>query len=93
MIAEKINQHPVYVSTAVNRCMGRHVNTYINEYRIKEAIRILSGEQTDITMEDLASKSGFNDYKTFHRVFRKMTNLSPTDFRKNLRKADSAASE
>jgi AraC-like DNA-binding protein len=92
-LAGKINQHPVYVSNAVNYCTGKNVKTYINEYRVKESIRILSDGQQDITISELAFQSGFSDYKNFHRIFRKMTNLSPTDFRKNLRSTDLKARE
>ncbi|MDR3060562.1 MAG: helix-turn-helix domain-containing protein [Dysgonamonadaceae bacterium] len=84
MLAEKTGQNPTYISKAVSRCAGKNIKTYINEYRIKEAIRILSDENSaGISVEDLAFDSGFNDRKTFHRIFRNITGLSPTDFKKN----------
>ncbi|GHT34162.1 hypothetical protein AGMMS49574_21140 [Bacteroidia bacterium] len=82
MLAKKMNLHPNYVSCAVNRCSGSNFKTYINEYRVKEAIRLLSCNHEAI-LDTVAFDSGFNDRKTFHRVFKKMTGLSPADFRKN----------
>ncbi|MDL2305945.1 helix-turn-helix domain-containing protein, partial [Bacteroides sp. OttesenSCG-928-D19] len=70
---------------ALNRCTGKNINTYINEYRIKEAIRIMSdpGYRT-LTLDAIADEAGFNDRQNFHRVFKKKTGLSPGVFRKNM---------
>lgn len=74
-----------YLSGALNRCLGKNFNTYVNEYRVKEAIRLMS-EPTNVnyTIEAIAIESGFNDRSNFYRTFKKLTGLSPTDFRKNI---------
>ena len=78
-----------YISLAVNRCTGMNVNTYINEYRVKEAIRILSNlSNSNLTIEEIAVESGFNDRQALHRTFKKMTGLSPGNFRKNIHRRD-----
>ena len=72
------------VSGVINRCAKKSFNTFINEFRIKEAIRLLSEkENKTIHIDDIAYDSGFNDRKNFYRVFKKMTGLSPTEFRNN----------
>ena len=74
-----------YVSGAINRCTKNNFNTFVNEYRIKEAIRLLSDKKSQMySIDSIASELGFNDRQNFHRVFKKMTGLSPTEFRKNL---------
>jgi YesN/AraC family two-component response regulator len=84
MLAGKTNQNPTYISKAVSHCTGKTFKTWLNEYRIKEAIRLLSDENNPtISIEMVAWDSGFNDRKTFHRIFRNTTGLSPTDFKKN----------
>jgi AraC-like DNA-binding protein len=84
LLAGKINQNPTYISKAVNRCTGKTFNAWLNEYRIKEAVRLLSDKNNpDISIETVAYDSGFNDRKTFHRIFRNITGLSPSDFKKN----------
>ncbi|MDL2228174.1 AraC family transcriptional regulator [Bacteroidales bacterium OttesenSCG-928-K03] len=73
-----------YISLALNRCSGKNFNGYVNEYRIKEAIRIMSEPANkNLTIDAIAFDAGFNDRQSFHRVFKNKTGLSPGDFRKN----------
>jgi AraC-like DNA-binding protein len=36
------------------------------------------------SVDHIAAQAGFNDRYNFYRVFKKITGLSPTEFRKNL---------
>lgn len=75
---------PMYNDEAVSRCTGKTFKTWLNEYRIKEAIRLLSDKNNStISIDALTFESGFSDRTTFYRVFKKMTGISPTDFKKN----------
>lgn len=74
-----------YLSGALNRCTGANFNTYVNEQRIKEAVRVMSDpENADLTVDAIAFDAGFNDRKNFYKVFKKVTGLSPTQFRRNV---------
>jgi AraC-like DNA-binding protein len=54
---------------------------------MKEALHLLSQQaNAGKSVDEIAEAAGFNDRKTFYRVFKKTTGLSPTDFRKNMRK-------
>ncbi|MDR3253049.1 MAG: helix-turn-helix domain-containing protein, partial [Tannerella sp.] len=84
MLAEKTGHIQNYISKAINRCTGKHFKAYVNEYRIKEAIHILSdAKYANLSIDSLAYESGFNDRTIFYRVFKKTTGLSPSDFKKN----------
>lgn len=85
LLSEHVGHKRYYISAALNHCTGKNFNTYVNEYRVKEAIRIMS-EKTDTipTIDSISMEAGFNDRKTFHRVFKKVTGLSPGDFRRNM---------
>lgn len=84
MLAEKTNRNPTYISKSVSRCTGKTFKTWLNEYRIKEAVRLLSDKNNpNISIETVAWDSGFNDRKTFYRIFKNITGLSPTDFKKS----------
>jgi len=51
---------------------------------MKEAIRLLSDKKFKTgSLDEIALAIGFNDRKSFHRVFKKITGLSPMEFRKN----------
>jgi AraC-like DNA-binding protein len=84
-LANKINTKRHYVSIAINRCTNKNFHTFINEYRIKNVIRVLSGtDNPAFSIEGIAYDSGFNDRRNFYRVFKKMTGLTPTEFMKNM---------
>ena len=84
-IAQRMKVNRTYLSRAVNHCTGKNFNVYINEYRIKEAVRLMSKNSNKFSLEGLAFEVGFNDRKTFYTAFRKMTGLSPSEFRANMR--------
>lgn len=74
-----------HVSGAINACTRKNFFAYLNEYRVKEAIRIMSdAENRDLTIDAVAFESGFNDRKTFHRVFKQFTGLTPGAFRESM---------
>ena len=87
MLANKLKMKRHYVSESINRCKNINFNTYINEYRIKEAIRLLSKKDAkEFSIDRIAFDAGFNDRINFYRIFKKITGLSPTEFRKNIGK-------
>jgi AraC-like DNA-binding protein len=66
-------------------CAGGNFNTFINEYRIKEAVRLMSDcISKNMSLEDVASAAGYNDRTTFYRSFKKNTGLSPSQFKNKL---------
>jgi len=74
-----------YLSQAVNRCTGDNFTAFINEYRIKEAVRLMSNTGSQrISIENIAIKVGFNNRESFYRVFKKITGISPAVFRANV---------
>jgi AraC-like DNA-binding protein len=87
-VAQQMNVNRTYLSRAINRCTGNNFNTFVNEYRIKEAILIMSNEVQKFSFEGLAYETGFNDRKTFYTAFKKITGLSPSEFRQNVENED-----
>jgi YesN/AraC family two-component response regulator len=83
--AKLMSINRTYLSQAINRCTEDNFNAFINEFRIKEAVRIMSdGSMKKFSIEGIAIETGFNDRKTFYRVFKKLTGLSPSEFRSNV---------
>ena len=86
-IALRMKANRTYLSHAVNRCTGKNFAGYMNELRIREAVRIMSADETgELTIDAVAFDSGFSDRKNFHKVFKKITGISPSEFRRNLEK-------
>lgn len=83
-LAGELNVKQNYISNAINRCRECNFNTYINEYRIKEAIRIISSNNPDkIPVEELSFVVEFNNRSVFSRTFKKITGLPLTSFIKS----------
>lgn len=72
-----------YLSKAINSATGKNFNTYINEYRVKEAIRLLSAPGNRfLSVDDIGMRVGFSNRSSFYESFRKMTGISPSQFKK-----------
>jgi len=65
------------------RLSGDSFTAFINEYRVREAARLLSDPANNhFTIESLGLSSGFSDRTTFYRVFKKSAGVSPSTFRR-----------
>lgn len=53
--------------------------TYLSERRTREAQRLL--RETRLAIEEVANRTGFRDPAYFSRFFRRITGVSPSDFR------------
>ncbi|MCL1973897.1 MAG: helix-turn-helix domain-containing protein [Bacteroidetes bacterium] len=85
VLAHRLGTVRHHVSMAINHCLNKSFSTFINEYRVKEVIRLMSQDFAHTyTLESLAFEAGFNDPRNFYRVFKKITGLSPAAFRKNI---------
>ena len=84
-LARELGAKRYYVSTAIHRCTSKSFSVFVNEYRIKEAIRLLSEKESyKFSIDSIAFDAGFNSRTNFYRVFKKLTGISPTEFRNTL---------
>jgi len=84
-LAENLNTNRTYISKVVNEAFNMNFNNFINSFRVKEAVRILSDkEYHDYTLENIATLAGFNNKTTFNTTFKKYTGITPSFFRDNL---------
>jgi AraC-like DNA-binding protein len=83
MLAAKVGAKPNIVSQALNQTLGVSFFDYINNHRISEAKRLLlTADETDVTILDIAYAVGFNSKSTFNAAFKKRTGQTPSLFRK-----------
>ena len=81
-LCRAIGSNRTYVSSELNATSARF-NSFINRYRVKEAIRLFT-EQPELDIEDVLERSGFNAKTTFYTVFKDATGMSPAAFRQAL---------
>ncbi len=67
------------------RLMGRTVVSYLHELRVAHACRLLA--ETDDPVTDVCFDSGFGNVAHFNRVFRRLRDASPRQFRAALRRS------
>ena len=87
----KIPSH--HLSIVLNDTLNKNFYTFINEYRIKEAINILEDpENSRANILSIAYSCGFNSKSTFNSVFKKFTGRTPSEYRNSLIKKSELAS-
>lgn len=59
---------------------GMSYSKYICELRLQESIKILE-EDSNILLNDLAMRCGFNTYSSFYRSFYKRFGMNPADYK------------
>ena len=80
-LAEELEISPHQLSELLNTRLKKNFKTFVNEYRVDEAKRILLSEPERSSLS-VAMAAGFNSVTVFHAVFKKTTGTSPGNFRK-----------
>lgn len=92
---EKLTLEQIAAAAAVSereclRCFRSCIQTtpftYLTDYRIQVAERLL--RTTSLSVTEIALETGFSDGAYFSKLFRQARSVSPTQFRKNLRRSD-----
>ena len=81
-LAEKIGISSHHLSQVINEYLNQNYADFINTYRINEAKRLLTLPKYDnAKILHIAFDVGYNNKATFNAAFKKITGMSPTDFR------------
>lgn len=70
--AYDIGTNRTYLSAAINKKFKKRFTQYVNEYRLREAARVIS-KYPCLKREEVALMSGFNSVNTFVRVLKMIT--------------------
>lgn len=82
-LAEIFQTSPKYLSKLIKTKLGVSFVEYLNEYRIKQAMKII--QANDIKVTELYSMVGFNNRNTFSKAFKKFTGMAPNEYKKSLK--------
>ncbi len=58
---------------------------FLNDLRYQESLHFLVGNERELTIADIAYRSGFNNRNTFYKVFKEKTGLTPNQYKKSIR--------
>lgn len=81
-LAEILNTTVHQLSYTLNTGFGMNFFQYINQYRIERAKELLSTGPASLTILAVAFDSGFNSKTTFNTTFKKITGVTPSEYRK-----------
>ena len=73
-----------HLTQLLNEQLNKNFYLYVNEYRINEVKqRLIAPDNANMTILAIAYESGFNSKSTFNTVFKKITDMTPSQFRKS----------
>lgn len=78
-VAEWINVSPNYFSQLIKQATGKHFNDLLHEIRIDKAKQLLA--ETDYRIFQVGRLVGYKEYKYFVHIFKKLTSVSPSQYR------------
>lgn len=81
-LAADLGTNTRYVSAVVNVRFHMNYASFINKYRIEEAMSILVDKRyMDYRMEDVSDMVGFANRQSFYASFYRLMNMTPREYR------------
>jgi len=81
-IAEIVHLNASYLSSLFKEELNMTFSEYLTRRRIQEAKRLLM--QTDLTINEIAEKVGYQTAKYFIKIFKQYENTTPNSYRKSM---------
>lgn len=78
-LSEQFYMNPSYISQLFKKEVGETFTAYVARLRVSQARELL--ERGEDTIQEIAEKVGYRDYFYFTRLFKKLTGLTPTQYR------------
>lgn len=84
MIAGRLKISKHHLTQVVNQQFDKNFNQLINSFRIDYACKLMKEDENDLSLEEIAFRSGFSSRVSFYRNFKVAKNMSPTEFKENI---------
>ncbi len=82
-LADDLNTNTRYISAVVNVRFHMNYTSYVNKFRIQEAMSMLVDKRyQDLNMEEISDLVGFSNRQSFYASFFKLNGVTPRDYRK-----------
>ena len=84
-LAKQLSTNRSYLSQIINDEFGKNYSDFITEYRVKEAMLMLSDSQKTMkySIEAIANDAGFKTLSSFNPAFKRITGITPSVFKNN----------
>ncbi|WHY21763.1 response regulator [Paenibacillus sp. G2S3] len=80
MVADRFFYNPSYLSRLFKRKLDKNYMRFVTEIRMEYAQECL--KKPEILVTDVCTMCGYKSYKHFVKTFRSITNMTPSDYRK-----------
>jgi AraC family transcriptional regulator len=78
-VAQAVGVHPVYLASEFRRCYRTTVGEYVRQLRIESACCRLS--TSELPLVEIALTTGFSSQSHFSRTFKRLTGMTPAQYR------------
>ena len=78
-LADLVHFNPSYLSRLFKQEVGMNISDYISDIRVKKAKQML--ENPNMKVNAVAEALGYGTATNFTRFFKKMTNMTPQEYR------------
>ena len=78
-LARHMNYSEAYFCKLFKQCFNKNFTSYLSEYRVVEAKRMLA--MPTVNVKDIGRAVGYSDSNYFAKVFKRITGQSPTEYR------------
>ena len=83
-LAKEVNIPSHYLSQVINENIGQNFFDFINRQRVEDVkYKISDPRYTNFSILGIAFESGFNSKSAFNRVFKNITGLTPSEYKKS----------
>jgi len=84
-LSEELQISAHNLSEVINTRLGKNFFDFVNGFRVKEVQALLADPAyRNITILAIAQDAGFNSKSTFNTIFKKVTNKTPSEYRRQL---------
>ncbi|SOD82827.1 helix-turn-helix domain-containing protein [Spirosoma fluviale] len=81
-LAARLDTSPHHLSQLLNDRLGQTFFDWLATYRIAEAQHLLSDSATShLKIDEIAERVGYNSPSSFHTAFKRLTSVTPAQFR------------
>ena len=87
-LAKQLKTNTRYLSAVVNSRFGMNFSCLLNEYRIKDALRLMGDKKNaDKNIEEISAMVGFANRQSFYASFYRIVGETPHGYRKRVLEA------
>ena len=85
MLAKELETNTRYLSAVINSRFGMNYSCLLNEYRIREALHLLTDKRYAAkNIEDISTMVGFANRQSFYAAFYRIVGETPNGYRKRI---------